>query len=184
MSDAGQPKGSVEQLILRETPKAYHLAMGFTRNSEDSKELVQEASYRILLRRQDYDAAKCGAAWFKAVVRNLFIDSRRSVEHRHGVPLNQLVGDEGLSYVDTLPSEEPGVLERLEREEDRQTVRRISRKLNKELLAVLKLIDMEGLDYKQAAQVLSIPTGTVRSRLSRARQSFRLLWAKENLVHG
>ena len=82
MRDAGEPTGSVEQLILRETPKAYQFAMRLTRNAEDSKELVQEASYRILLKQQAYDASRPGTGWFQVILHNLFIDSRRSFEYR------------------------------------------------------------------------------------------------------
>lgn len=172
MREAGEPTGPVEQLILRETPKAFHMAMALTRNSVDSEELVQEASYRILLRRQDYDASKCGAAWLKAVVLNLFIDSRRSAERRHGVPLNQPMG-EGLSFVDTISSEEPGELERLERQESVEIVQRTLKKMSAVHRKVLVLCDMEGMSYQEAAHVTGIPLGTFRSRLHRARRAFR-----------
>lgn len=182
MGESGRTSCPAEQLILQETPKAYQFAMRLTRNPEESKELVQEASYRVLLNRDSYDATKPGTGWFHVILHNLFIDSRRAVEHRYGVSLNAPSGD-GLSYHELIPSNEIGVSERLEREEEWETVRRISRKLQKDLVAVLKLVDMQGLSYDEAARALSIPAGTVRSRLYRARQAFRSLWEKENLAH-
>jgi len=184
MSETDRPLGAVEQLILRETPRAHTLALHLARNTEDAKELVQEASYRLLLNQQAYDASRSGASWFQTVLRNLFVDRCRTSEHKNGVPLNRPTGNDELGYDETIPSEELGMLERLEREEDMQAVRRIVSKLRKELKTVLTLCDMRGLSYDQAAAVLSIPSGTIRSRLHRARRTFRSRWAEENLIYG
>ncbi|MEK7232283.1 MAG: RNA polymerase sigma factor [Elusimicrobiota bacterium] len=184
MGDGSQQIGFIEQLILRETPSAYRVAMSLTRNPEASKELVQEASYRILLNQRAFNASRSGTAWFQAVVRNLFIDGRRSFEYRRGVSLSQTIVADGPCYSELLPSDEPGVLEQLERGEDSRAVRRITNRLRKEHKEVLKLCDMQALSYEEAAGVLAVSVGTVRSRLFRARRAFRLLWAKENLAHG
>ena len=184
MSEGDRALGAVEHLILRETPKAYQLAMCLTRNPEASKELVQEASYRILLNQRAFNASRSGTAWFQAVLRNIFIDGCRSFEYRRGVSLSQPIVADGPCYSELLPSEEPGMLEQLERGEANRAVRRIANRLRNEHKEVLKLCDMQALSYEEAAGVLEVSVGTVRSRLFRARRAFRLLWAKENLVHG
>lgn len=182
MSEAGQQIGYIEQLILRETPSAYRVAMSLTRNPEDSKELVQEASYRLLRQKHRCDAARDGRAWFKVVVRNLFLDSRRSVARRHGVSLDSLVSDGG-SLAETLPTQELDIEARCELEEERRNVRRIIRRLRRDQKEALMLCDMRDLSYKEAARALALPVGTFRSRLHRARRSFRSLWTKEKLTN-
>lgn len=183
MSDDSLQAGFVEQLILRETPSAYRVAMSLTRNSEDSKELVQEAAYRLLKKKNRYDGARDGRAWFKVVVRNLFIDSRRSVSRRHGVSLDCPIVSDGVSLVETIPNPEPDVHEQCEREEERRTVRRIVGRLRRNQKDALMLCDMRNLSYKEAARALSLSEGTLRSRLHRARRAFRSMWIKEQIVH-
>ncbi len=182
MRDGSQQTGFIEQLILRETPSAYRVAMSLTRNPEDSKELVQEASYRLLQQKHRCDATRDGRAWFRVVVRNLFIDSRRAVTRRHGVSLDSFVSD-GVSLAESLPTPELDIETRYEREEERRSVRRIMRRLRRDQKEALMLCDMSDLSYKEAARALALPVGTFRSRLHRARRSFRSLWTKEQLTN-
>jgi RNA polymerase sigma-70 factor (ECF subfamily) len=75
---------------------------------------------------------------------------------------------------DALPDRrEPALIERLERQECVDGVRRAVAGLAPELRAVVSLIDIEGMGYDEAAQVLEWPPGTVRSRLFRARAVLR-----------
>lgn len=170
---------SVEQLIVGEGPRAYRVAMSLTRDHEESKELVQEAAYHLLRRRHRYDAMRDGRAWFKTVVRNLFIDSRRSAARRLGVSLDRPVPGGGESLAESLAT--PGLdAEALyERDEERRAVRRLIGRLGRRHREVLKLCDLQELSYREAAGVLAVRQGTLRSRLHRARRSFRTLWIKE-----
>lgn len=183
MSGGSQQIAFIEQLILRETPSAYRVAMSLTRNPEDSKELVQEASYRLLQQKHRCDATRDGRAWFKVVVRNLFIDSRRAPARRYGVSLDCPIVGDGVSLVETLPNPELNIEARCELDEERRSVRRILRKLRRDQKDALMLCDMRDLSYKEAARTLSLPVGTFRSRLHRARRSFRSLWSEEQLAN-
>lgn len=174
----------VHRLIVEGTPGAYSVAMGLTRNSEESKELVQEAAYRLLQREHRYDSARDGRAWLKVVVRNLFIDSRRAVERRNGVSLDCPVVCDGTSLAETLPSADLDIHERCERDEERRAVRRIVGRLRRPQKEVLMMCDIRSMSYKEAAQALALPEGTLRSRLHRARRSFRNLWDKEQATRG
>lgn len=121
----------VEQLIVGEVPRAYRLALFLTRDAEESKELVQEASYRLFLRRHRYDAMRDGRAWFKAVVRNLVIDRSRSVARRCGASLDRPVAGGGERLVESIPVSELDVESRYEKDEERRAVRRILRRLGR-----------------------------------------------------
>lgn len=183
MRDDSSQTGFVEQLILREAASAYSVAMSLTRNAEESKELVQEAAYRLLRHKHRYDATRDGRAWLKTVVHNLFIDSRRDVGRRQRVSLDCPVVCDGVSLAETIPNPEPTVEEQCEREEERQAVRRLMGRLRANQKDALMLCDIRNLSYKEAARALGLPEGTLRSRLHRARRRFRSMWIKEQLVH-
>jgi RNA polymerase sigma-70 factor (ECF subfamily) len=69
---------------------------------------------------------------------------------------------------------DPGALQSLERDETREQVQEALRGLDEGQRKVVDLVDIEGLSYEQASQVMKVPVNTVRSRLSRARQSLKL----------
>lgn len=176
--------GSLEQLIVGEGPRAYRFALSLTRDHEESQELVQEASYRLLRRRQSYDAMRDGRAWFKAVVRNLFLDNRRSAARRYGISLDRPVSGGGECLAESLLAPGLDAESVYEREEQKRVVRRVIGRLGRRQREVLRLCDLQELSYREAAGVLAVREGTLRSRLHRARRSFRTLWIKEQqLTH-
>jgi RNA polymerase sigma-70 factor (ECF subfamily) len=125
-----------------------------------------------------------GRAWFKTVVRNLFIDSRRSVARRRGLSLDRPVPGSGESLAESLSSSGLDAEGLYERDEERRAVRRVIGRLGRRHREVLKLCDLQELSYQEAAEALALPPGTLRSRLHRARRSFRTLWIKEQqLTH-
>jgi RNA polymerase sigma factor (sigma-70 family) len=71
-------------------------------------------------------------------------------------------------------SAEPGALQNMERDETREQVQEALRGLDEGQRKVVDLVDIEGLSYEQASQVMKVPVNTVRSRLSRARQQLKL----------
>ena len=88
-------------------------------------------------------------------------------------PVSSEDGEEGLSVGETLADGEEALIERLEREETTAELEKAMERLNSEHRAVLSLCDIQGLSYDQIAAVLDCPVGTVRSRLSRAREALR-----------
>ncbi len=169
----------VEQLIVGEGPRAYRLALSLTRDHEESQELVQAAAYQLLRCRHRYDSMRNGGAWFKTVVRNLFIDSRRSAARRLKISLDRPVPGSGEVLGESLPSSGLDAEALLERDEEKRAIRRVLGRLGRRHREVLKLCDLQELSYREAAMVLAVKEGTLRSQLHRARRSFRALWIKE-----
>ena len=101
------------------------------------------------------------------------------MSYRGKVSLSVKVGKkEGRELVEVLADGEPGPLEQLERSEQADTARHMLEALNDEHRAVLTLCYIEGMSYEDAGEKLGIPTGTVRSRLFRARAALRILWLR------
>ena len=162
-----------EQAVLPHLDAAYNLARWLTRDQQDAEDVVQEAFLRAL---RHFDSFKGGDArpWLLAIVRNTYYTWRKH---------NRMPEEELLLEEDKHPAagdgSDPEML--LLRETDRQLIQSALRRLPREFLEVIVLREFEELSYKQIAEVIQIPTGTVMSRLARARKRLvRVLLAGPN----
>lgn len=133
-------------------------ALNLTRNQADAEDLVQSTAEKALRSRNaPTDPVEC-RRWLFTVLRNRFIDVYRQSRHIEGVlDADQIVDSDQL-------------------DDDSQNVRILKnaiRELNLEYREIVGLVDIVGLSYLEAAQVLGIPVGTVMSRLSRARKTLQ-----------
>jgi len=151
-----------EETVLPHLDAAYNLARWLTRDEQDAEDVVQEAFLRAL---RHFRTFKGGDAkpWLLAIVRNTFYTWRK----HNRFPLEEAALEE-----DKHPLADDGADPEtlLLRETDRQLLRNALRQLPKEFLEVIVLREFEELSYKQIAEVAQIPSGTVMSRLARARK--------------
>ncbi|MDE2039604.1 MAG: RNA polymerase sigma factor [Elusimicrobia bacterium] len=152
--------------------EARGFAWRLTGNSDEASELVQEAARRALKRFEDYDPVRSFQSWYLTIVRNVFLDLRRGMRRMLCLDL-PAGGDDDRSLVEVLPDGSMGVFEQLEREEVAEAVAAAIGNLTPKYRAVVQLCDMQGMSYDEAARRLGVPTGTVRSRLWRARAALR-----------
>jgi RNA polymerase sigma-70 factor (ECF subfamily) len=150
---------------LRELmPRLRRFALSLTRDASGADDLVQACLERALnhwrSKRPDGDLR----AWLFAILYRQFIDGRRSAR-RYQRMLEFFTGRD--EEAEQAPSLERGIMAE-------STLDAFNR-LNNEQRALLFAVSVEGLSYKEVAQVLDVPIGTVMSRLSRARQALRLL---------
>ena len=161
-----------EETVLPHLDAAYNLARWLTRDERDAEDVVQEAFLRAL---RHFRTFKGGDArpWLLAIVRNTFYTWRKSNRSQDEETLEEdkhPLADE---------TSDPELL--LLRETDRQLLRNALHQLPKEFLEVIVLREFEELSYKQIAEIVQIPCGTVMSRLARARKRLvRLLLAETN----
>jgi RNA polymerase sigma-70 factor (ECF subfamily) len=147
----------------------YRGALRLTRDPAQAEDLVQDTYVRALRYQHSYQSGTNMKAWLFAIMRNLFWD-----RFKGGRPEDvSLDGDGELSLYDTLKDPtavpESEVLDRIAADEVVRAVERLP-ELHRE---VVLLVDVEGFSYKDAAQVLGVPIGTVMSRLHRARQQLQ-----------
>jgi len=138
---------------------AYNLARWLVRNGEDAEDIVQEAFLKAFKALDSYRGGDA-RVWMLSIVRNTAMNFLRKRKSDAALDL------ERLEPVDRSPNPEQGLVE----ENSRAQVRRAIARLEPEFRETLVLREIEGLSYKEIAAVLDIPTGTVMSRLSRARQ--------------
>jgi RNA polymerase sigma-70 factor, ECF subfamily len=141
-------------------------------DSATAEDLVQETlirAYKAYIAGM-YDDAATPGPWLNRILTNLFINQyRRRVKWDSGADLDDLT-QRGLLPNEALhaaPSDMPGVrLLELTLDEDLQKALEM---LSEDMRQTIMLVDVEGLEYEEAAQQIGCPIGTVRSRLARAR---------------
>ena len=149
-----------EQLVEL-IPRMRRFAAGLSGNADRGDELVQAACERLLRNKDRLRADTRLDSWLYQVIRNLHVDGIRaqSVRDRSAQEMRQTAE---LHVVTSTSMESHMMLHELEAAME---------ELSEEHRAVLMLICVEGLSYKEAANVLQVPIGTVTSRLIRARKA-------------
>ena len=151
-----------EQAALPHLDAAYNLARWLTRNDHDAQDVVQESYLRALKFFGGFRGGD-GRAWLLTIVRHTCYDWLR--QNRRYEPLTDF--DEELRDVE---SDAPGPEALLLRTAENQLLRRALEELPVEFREVLILRELEGLSYKEIADIAGLPLGTVMSRLARARR--------------
>ena len=148
-----------EDALLPHLDAAYNLARWLTRDARDAEDVTQEAYLRAL---KHFKTFKGGDArpWLLKIVRNTYY----TWIQRNRVTETPFEEEEDV-HISDAPSPEMQLL----KETDKQSVRRALRKLPAEFLEVIVLREFEELSYKQIAETVQVPVGTVMSRLARAR---------------
>ena len=140
-------------------PRLRRFAMSLTRSGPDADDLLQDACATALQKWQQYDPAQPLDRWMFRVVRNLWISEVRKRNVRQGAG--------------QVPAEEATELRVESQPDEVLTAKEVRRKvddLDPDLAQPLMLVCAEGYSYREASELLSIPIGTVMSRIHRARK--------------
>ena len=161
--DAAQERelASFEETMLPHMDAAHNLAKWLLRNEEDAQDVVQEAYLRAFKSFGGFHGSN-GRAWLLTIVRNT---SYTLLKKNRAVDLTTTFDEE--IHPSGHESVSPATL--LERSEDADLVREAMDKLPVDFREILVLRHLEGLSYKEIADIAQIPPGTVMSRLARAR---------------
>jgi RNA polymerase sigma-70 factor, ECF subfamily len=154
---------SFEQVVLANLDAAYGLACWLMRNEHDAEDVVQEASLRAFRYFRTFTGGN-GRAWFLRIVRNCCRDWGR----QRSAPIEPFDEEHHQS---ARPAADPEAI--LLQTDDLALIKRALRTLPVRFRELLVLRELEGLSYRELADTLEIPMGTVMSSLSRARQAFR-----------
>jgi RNA polymerase sigma factor, sigma-70 family len=149
--------------VANHVPRLRRYAAALVGNLADADDLVQDCVEKALANRHALrDVSRLGG-WLLSILHNLHISGLRWRQRRGAeVPVDDFADDLALSA-------EPG-----DRGEVRDFVRAFAQ-LSEEHRTVLLLTGLEGLSYREVAEVLEVPIGTVMSRLARARERLRVL---------
>jgi RNA polymerase sigma-70 factor, ECF subfamily len=158
--DGGHVQRTID-LIEAEIPRLRRYARYLAREADRADDLVQECLTRAIAKIDSWTPGTNLRAWLFVILRNCHIN-----EVRRGQRIS-LIGEMSSDYdVVPTPAGQEAHISLLE-------VRDAYLNLSEEHREVLLLVAIEGLQYEEAAAILQIPVGTIRSRLSRARQTLR-----------
>jgi RNA polymerase sigma-70 factor (ECF subfamily) len=155
-----------EEAVLPHLDAAYSLARWLTRNDEDAQDVTQESFLRAFRFFDGYQGGNM-RAWLLTIVRNTCY----TWLSRNRAPDFAVEFDEELHSEEVSGSADPEI--QVLANADKETVRRALSELPEIFREVLVLREMEGMSYKEIADVASVSLGTVMSRLARARTRLR-----------
>jgi RNA polymerase sigma-70 factor, ECF subfamily len=151
-----------EEAVLPHLRAAYNLARWLTRDETDAEDVVQEAYLRAFKHFGSFHGGD-GRPWVLAIVRNTCYTW---MQHNRSPELTIPLDDE----LHEIESKDLNPEALLLQSADTQMVRQALEELPVEFREVIVLRELEGLSYKQIADVTEVPLGTVMSRLARARK--------------
>ena len=145
----------------------YNFAHWLTQNREEAEDLVQETYVKALKGFSSFQLGTNFRAWMYRILRNTFLTSRTGLRATSTVPLDSDEDGPELAVENETP--ETTLLKR----SDSELVQGAINELPVHYREILLLCEVEGMSYQEIAETLSIPLGTVMSRLSRARKTLR-----------
>lgn len=156
-----------EQLAMPMFDSLYNFARWLTHNPSDAEDLVQETFLKALKSYSSFQPGSNFRAWIFRILKNTFLSSCAKLERRMTDALDSEEGSPVLPTTSTTPEslllDSSGV----------ERVRRAMEELPVIFREVILLCDTEDASYREIATILSIPMGTVMSRLARARKALR-----------
>jgi RNA polymerase sigma-70 factor (ECF subfamily) len=157
---------SIREQIVTLLPRLRRFARNLTRNPHDADDVVQIAVERALTRLDQWRSDARLDGWMFKIVRNAWIDELRSRQRRDKVFLAEEAGDN--IGADSMA-----------RETEFLSVHSAMARLPEDQRVAVSLVLIEGLSYKEAAEVLDVPIGTLTSRLARGREALQASLANE-----
>ena len=151
------------RLVLKYQDRLYNAVIHATGCRDDAEDVVQDAFVQAYVKLDKFQRTSAFYTWLYRIAFNVAISRRRRKRVEYSVEQSrEVTGNEP-----TDKSDGPG--ERLSRQEDVQRIHNALDQLSEEHRTILVLREMEGCCYETIAEMLTVPVGTVRSRLHRAR---------------
>ena len=156
-----------EELAMPLFDQLYNLAHWLTQNREEAEDLVQETYAKALKGFSSFQLGTNFRAWIYRILRNTFLTSRTGLRAAATAPLDSEEDGPELA----VENETPETI--LMGHTDSELVQNAIDDLPLHYREILLLREVEEMSYQEIAETLSIPIGTVMSRLSRARKALR-----------
>jgi len=169
-----QQKKLFQELLMPELGALFRTALRMTRNREDAEDLVQETTTKAFSAFDRFEKGTNFRAWIFKILTNTFINNYYRVRDRDKLPsLDEMEEESLFQPVFEGISPEQALLNTLTKEDIQKAIDVIP--IDFKSVVILNLV--EGFSYKETAEILDIPIGTVMSRLHRGRKILqKLLW--------
>ncbi len=181
----GGDRGLFTHLMQRYEHELFNYLRRYLGDSEMAEDAFQTTFLQVHLKCQQFEEGRRFRPWLYAIATNQAIDAQRRNKRHRMVSLdrtgNSVQGDEIGRLGDLLISElEDDPLQVVSRWEEGQWIRDALDGLSEQMRSVVQLVYYEGMKYREAAEVLSIPVGTVKSRLHAAIAKLNEFWVNSH----
>jgi RNA polymerase sigma-70 factor (ECF subfamily) len=172
----GGDAASFRVLVARWSERLHAFSFRHVRDEEAARDIVQESFLRVVRSASGYRAESRFSTWVFTIARNLCMDRHRRMKHRRAVSLDAPVGGDdpgGATLVERVADERP-LADR--RADDRRFSDRLEQALAalpEEQREVFLLREVEGIKFREIADMLGIPENTVKSRMRYALEGLR-----------
>jgi RNA polymerase sigma-70 factor (ECF subfamily) len=176
-----QNRQAFEALVHRYERELYSYLRRYLSDATLAEDVFQATFLQLYLKADQFEEGRKVRPWLYTIATNQAIDAQRRNRRHKMVSLdrrgsNQELRDEVGSLVDLLTSKEPGAAANYEGEERRKWIQQAVEQLPGVLREAVLLVYYQGLKYREAAQVLDIPVGTVKSRMHAAILKLNEAW--------
>jgi RNA polymerase sigma-70 factor (ECF subfamily) len=154
-----------QSALIAETVKLQKFSMKLTKNKSNADDLLQSTCLRALEKAHLFEDGSNLFSWTSKIMYNLFV-----TEYRRKVKFETQYDPESfLQKISTAPPQENNA--------ELAKVKRAIMKLSRSKREIIMMVCVKGLRYEEVSEILQIPVGTVRSRLSRAREQLQMIMA-------
>ncbi|MCU1238580.1 MAG: polymerase, sigma-24 subunit, subfamily [Candidatus Solibacter sp.] len=176
----GGDEAAWEDLVRQHTRQVYGLCFRFTNSAQEAQDLTQEVFLRVFKTIKTFRSTEGSfGTWLARVTRNLLIDHYRRTRQQRvtdsiedQLPVLEQVGSSGTLRPD----------QALAGREASEILQATLQKLSPDLREAVILRDLQEMEYREIAEVLDIPEGTVKSRINRGRAELARLLRKQKLA--
>ncbi len=173
-----------EELVRRYERELFSYLRRYLGSRDMAEDAFQAAFLQVHLKCHQFEAGRRVKPWLYAIATNQAIDAQRRNRRHQMVSLDYTrgseEGDDERNLADLMASREPSPAARVSREEREQQVQRALNELSDQMRSVIHLVYYQGLKYREAAEVLAIPVGTVKSRLHAAIAKLAEVWNRDH----
>lgn len=168
-----------EELVNRYRRELYNFLARFLGDAALAEDVFQETFLQVHLSAGGFDTTRRLKPWMFTIAANKARDALRSRSRRSAAELDAEIGggtEDATRFIDLMPGSIPRPEETLQNQESAQSVQTIVQQMPENLRSVLLLSYFHQFPYKEIADILKVPLGTVKSRLHVAVKEFARRW--------
>jgi RNA polymerase sigma-70 factor (ECF subfamily) len=173
-------EGSFETLILSCKGKAFNIALRYMNNESDALDVIQESFIKIFRHLSKFNGESKFDTWAYRIVVNTCHDFIRKSKNKYNVvPISISEEEEQPQF--EIKDQSPQPEEMILRKEESAYIVRCLEKINPDHKEIIILRDIRGFSYEEISEILECSMGTVKSRISRARNKLKEVYLTDQL---
>ncbi len=170
------------QLVRRYERELFNYLRRYLGDVEMAEDAFQTAFLQVHLKRDQFQEGRKFRPWLYTIATNQAIDAQRRNRRHQMVSLDRTGSDDDPGrLVDLLVSREPSPHQQSDQQERNNWIQQALEKLSEPFRDVVVLVYLQGLKYREAAEVLDVPVGTVKSRLHTAVYKLNEAWNESHV---